>query len=142
MRDFMQGGFVVYDSVTFGEPQGGSITIQGQIQCLGGINIDVDKKLQIVGGTDGDTRVTKSDYSYNVSVSGRGNRFRYDGPHDHRPHHHLHRFDQDGRETAVLEIRNENEVPTLGDVIAEAHDYYYSPEFWQENEQRDNDEGL
>jgi hypothetical protein len=74
-------------------------------------------------------------------VSGRGNRFRYDGPHgdDHHPYNHVHRFDGKGRETSLLEIGDENEVPTLGDVIAEAHDYYYSPQFEQDNEQADDD---
>lgn len=129
MRDFIHGGFVVRDGVTFGEPKGGYITVQGQVQCLGGINIDVDKKLRIIGGTGGNTRVKTSEYSYNLSVSGRGNRFRYDSAHNHRMHHHVHRFDSEGRETGLYDIYDVNDVPTLGDVIEEAWNYFYSPEF-------------
>lgn len=129
MESFIKEGFVISDGITFGEPSGGYITLQGQIHCLGGLQIAVDKRLRILGGTGGHVRVTTAQYSYNVSVSGRGNLIRYDSAHDHRPHHHVHRFDSECHLVSVHEIHDENKVPTLGDVITEVRDLYYSPEF-------------
>ncbi len=135
MRDFIQDGFVISDGVTFSEPSGGYITVSGEIRCHGGLQIHVDKKLRIVSGTGATTRVKTVEYSYNVSVVGRGNVFRYDSAHNHRQHHHVHRFDARGDLVSVDEIHDENEVPTLGDVIAEARELYYSPEFSGDSEE-------
>ena len=139
MQRYVEEGFVVADTVTFSDPKGGYITVSGQIQCLGGLNIDVDKKLRIVDGSGGNVRVTTSAYSYNVSVSGRGSRLRYDSAHNHRAHHHVHRFDAKGQETSIVPIHDVNDVPTLGDVIEETRDFYWSPEFSQETDGSDDD---
>jgi hypothetical protein len=139
MRDFIAEGFVVSDTVTFGQPSRGHVTVRGEIRCLGGLHIDVDKKLRIVSGRGGGMRVKTANYSYNVSVSGNGNMFRYDSAHNHRTQHHVHRYNRKG-ELAVEDILDENDVPTLGDVIAEARDLYWSPEF-NSDEDEDDDDG-
>ena len=126
MRGFVREGFVISDTVRFGEPEGGFITVLGQVRCQDDVQIDVDKKLKIVSGTGATALVKTVEYTYNVSTSV-GNLFRYDSPHDHRQHHHVHRFDSEGRETAVHELRSVNDVPTLGDVIKEARDDYPPP---------------
>lgn len=135
MRGFIQDGFVISDGVTFSEPLDGHITVRGEIRCQGGFQIDVDKKLRIVSGTGATTRVKTVEYSYNVSVAGRGNVFRYDSAHNHRQHHHVHRFDARGDLVSLHDIHDENEVPTLGDVIAEARELYYSPELSEDSEE-------
>jgi len=135
IRRFRQEDFIVSDNVTFGDPRDGYIMVEGQIQCLGGLNIDVVEKLKIISrGRRGDMRVQRSGYNYNVSVSGRGNRFRYDGVHPgHRRYDHAHEFDKEGRLVSDHDIHDEKEVPDLGDMIGKTRDFYWSPQFAQEN---------
>jgi hypothetical protein len=71
-------------------------------------------------------------YSYNLNCDGkkRSEIFRYDNYDDsprpgHSSIHHCHRFDPPGRQilNSPFELHLE-EVPTLGEVIEEAHAYF------------------
>lgn len=74
----------------------------------------------------GETLAARDSYTYNVTLRGVGNIFRYDGPHpSHQSFHHVHRYDvlgDGGQEVSRLE---EDETPTLGEVIDEAENWYY-----------------
>jgi hypothetical protein len=131
IEDFVNEGFVISHNVTFGPPSSGHITVEGDIYCLGGITVEVRKRLKILRGKGPKAMVKTSDYAYNVYANGRGNLFRYDSPHEHRPYHHVHRYDvlATWSELSVEDIGNENKVPTLGEVIEEARDLYYAHEF-------------
>ena len=131
MQRFLRGEFVFSDGVKFAVPAGGYIAVAGEIQCLGGIRIAVDKKLKILSGQGANALVQTSAYHYNAFVHGQGNLFRYDSPHGHRPCHHVHRFDflKSWSQTGVQELQSVNAVPTLSDVIDEARELYYEYEF-------------
>jgi len=134
IRRFAQESFIFSADVTLDDPKGGYLKVHGQIQCLGGLNIDVQETLKVVSRGRGNVRVRRTHYGYNVSVSGRGNRFRYDSGHpDHSRHDHVHEFDKEGRQVSKHDIHDENEVPDLGDMIGKTRDFYRSPEFAQEN---------
>jgi hypothetical protein len=64
--------------------------------------------------------------------------FRYDSSHDHRRHHHVHRYNRKG-ELTVDDILDENDVPTLGEVIEETRDLYWSPEFNSDESEDDKE---
>src|SRR5438132_5735170 len=94
MQDFIQEGLVVSHDARFGRPTDGYITLEGEINCRGGNTVEVKKKLKILSGKGPNAIVKTYEYSYNAYVSGRGNLFRYNSPHgDHRPYHHVHRYD-------------------------------------------------
>lgn len=140
IRRFRQDKFIVSDALTFEDPSGGYVIARGQIQCLGALNIDVIEKLRIVSRSRGSIRVAREGYKFNVSVSGRGNRFRHDSghpAHNHRPHEH--RFDSSGRQTSRLDVDAGDELPTLRAVIEETREFYWSPEFALESSQSSED---
>ena len=126
MADFEE--FVLTDGVRFGEPRDGHINVEGEIQCLGGITVTVEKKLKIVRGMGPTATVRTAEYSYNVRVEGRGNLFRYCAPDGYRVHHHVHRFDDDGRELPVEDIHYSDDIPHLSDVIEKARGVYFGDE--------------
>ncbi len=76
---------------------------------------------------DGDRYMVQTfAYSYNVSVTGFGNVYRYDSPHNHRPCHHRHAYqwrvpDDPGTLTEITG----NAWPTLGEVIGETEQWYW-----------------
>jgi hypothetical protein len=91
------------------------------IYCLGGIQIEVAKTLQILSGT-GMAAVVKTRYfRYNAWIKNGNNILRYEPAIGHRKLPHKHTFDTfgDGRETALFEYSKSAEIPTLGVVIAE-----------------------
>lgn len=103
------------------------LIIEGTITCLGGIYIEVDKTVRTFED-DGETMAVRDEYTYNVVLQGQGNIFRYDGPHPvHHQFHHVHRYDVlDGdREGAIERIEEEDDTPTLGQVVDEAEQWYY-----------------
>ena len=66
-------------------------------------------------------------YSYNAALNGRGVILRYDSPHVHHNHlHHVHRYDVlKGDSTGRLEPVDQDEWPTLGEVVEELRVWYY-----------------
>jgi hypothetical protein len=105
----------------------------GEISCLGGIVLRVEKCLGIVEGQGMDALIQTAWYSYNASVRGAYNIFRYDNQDEdfsfrpgHQDAHHKHLFDwQTGDETGLEWIGSEA-WPTLGQVIEELHQWYWS----------------
>lgn len=74
-------------------------------------------------------------YNYHAGLADGRSLFRYDSPDlvitgetvDYHKHHHKHLYDptQGMKEVGVEVILDENNVPTLGDVIEELEDWYY-----------------
>lgn len=102
----------------------------GEIGCKGHIVIEVTKELEYLdppGVTD--PLVQTRWYSYNVSVQGVGNVFRYDNQHVHPGHgdaHHKHLFDWRSNNElpeSPIWIGAEN-WPVLGQVIEEARQWH------------------
>ncbi len=83
----------------------GLVSLEGEIACLGGIVISVDKTLEIFGDTDTenmpkpDTMIQTMYYAYNASVRGVGNIVRHDNTdhHGHPDPHHRHDYDLNSR---------------------------------------------
>ena len=127
MMHLHRAGFVLSNDLVF-TPLRDSILLEGQVECLGGLLVDVRKILSILEGLGAESIVRTANYSYNVSLRGLGNVFRYDSPHaTHNRFHHVHRYDilNDDRDGSVVIIPDPNDVPTLGEVVDEAVNWYF-----------------
>ncbi len=126
MRTF--DGFVEEDGLVFEPLEGtGTIRLGGEIRCVGGITISVQKLLEVVEGSDRHALVETVAYSYNVRLQGVGNVVRYDSPHPgHNADHHVHRYDVfGGSRQATTSMHGEKGWPTLSEVIVEAREWYW-----------------
>jgi len=120
LDQFVRDGFVdAGHDLDFTATEGGFL-LEGVLRCAGGIEIEVRKLVGIVL-EEVDPLVRTRWYSYNVSVHGLGNIFRYDSPHvfdpqGHHAEHHVHRYDVlTGDREGLLEfIHGEDAHPTLG----------------------------
>lgn len=132
MQRFLRGGFVRSENLSFTDLGDGFIELEGVIECAGNIYLDVYKRIQILEGDGPNALVQTIDYSYNAFLSGIGNILRYDSPHpDHYKQHHVHRFDvATKREIAVDFIQNEDDRPTLGEIIIEVENWYFENVDW------------
>lgn len=114
-------------------------TMEGKLECVGKIVIEVNKGFELRSGPGGELDIRTVRYRYHVRVAGVGNVFRYCSAHDeldpgvvpeegnHHPYHHKHTFDffaGDARGKITL-LLSEDEWPTLGEVIDEARAWYY-----------------
>jgi hypothetical protein len=133
MEQFRREGFVESDTIDLVSAGNGLFHMEGEIRCLGGLVCTVEKWLETVDATDiGNPKIQTFRYSYNVSVSGMHNVFRYDNA-DHYRHadaHHRHAFDwQTGAQTpgSPAWIGKER-WPVLGDVVREMSDWYWGHE--------------
>ncbi len=112
------------------------VQIKGIIYCIDGVEIHVDKSLD-VRLDNGRIYVRTFEYSYHVqrrTKNGIRELFRYDNAHDrprHPDRHHKHIFNEDG--TATVVHVGYAGWPTLGDVIKEAY------EWWEENIEEEED---
>lgn len=128
MQRFLRAGFVRSENLSFSDLGDGFIEMDGVIECSSNIYIEVYKRLQILEGDGARAIVQAVDYSYNASIRGVGNIFRYDSPHpDHNREHHVHRFDVFARQELKPPrfLPEEEQRPTLGEVIAEVETWYY-----------------
>jgi len=131
MHQHVLEGFVREDTLELSTLPDG-ILMTGELPCLGGLRIEVRKKLKRLDG-GAEPLVRTVSYSYNVSVAGVGVVFRYDSPHpfdgpDYHGDHHKHVYDVLGgdREGRVEIVPNEEAIPTLSEVIDEAREWYYA----------------
>lgn len=130
MEQFKRRGFIAHDKLSW-RPFPGAVELSGEIACVGRIVVAVDKLLESVSG-GADPCIQTVMYSYNVSIRGRHNVFRYDNQHEHWRYpghddeHHCHLFDWetgDELEGSPIWI-GASRWPTLGDVIAETETWY------------------
>ncbi len=111
-----------------------SIKLSGEIGCRGNIVIRVDKLIHVISGSGVNALVQTRWYAYNVFVRHRFNLFRYDNQDydflrsGHKDAHHKHIFDwQTGEELPDSPIWvGEDSWPTLGEVIQETEQWYWS----------------
>ena len=128
MQQFLGGGVVLSEDLSFTDLGDGVVLLEGTIACVDDLRIEVSKRLQIVGDIAADPLVQTDGYSYSAILGKRGPIFRYDSPHpDHNQFHHVHRYavldgDVHG---AAFPIEPQTEWPTLGEVIQELCDWYY-----------------
>ncbi|CAN5922263.1 hypothetical protein BH11GEM2_BH11GEM2_21830 [soil metagenome] len=70
MGQFVDKGFILTNSLVFNPVGGGLITLIGEVTCVGNIEIDVSKILQIVEGEGSTATVQTVYYRYNVKLTG------------------------------------------------------------------------
>ena len=123
MRDCVTRGFVLSDNVVAIALGNGNLLMEGPIECLGDIDITIEKILEVTGQAKRRS-IRTVEYHYNAHVRGLGNILRYDSPHpDHNQFHHAHRFDvfNGDRDGQVSKC----EWPHIGAVIGEVEQWYY-----------------
>lgn len=130
----MYSGIVEEDGVAFEPGADGHFYFAGEILLRSGkLKLTVAKALEIVDATDpGDPWVQTTSYSYNVSIVGFGNIFRYCSPHDgdgpeHHQQHHRHQYDPFSSTPEVYNVRliTDGDWPVLSEVIQEADGWYW-----------------
>jgi len=128
MSQFKQTGWVFGETLEFVPLPGQGYILAGEIACRGRIVIRVRKLLRYVDPSNpDDDRIGTVTYSYNVSVRGVGNIFRYDNAHAHSGHgdeHHRHQFDMNGACHPPAEWIGVDKWPHLSHVISEARDWH------------------
>lgn len=124
MRSLERSGVVVRDGLEVAEFTGFYV-MAGDIEIQGGAVVTVEKQIDVVDTAGDRERVQTTYYSYNVRLPGIGTIFRYDSPHQHRPYHHVHRYDVLNRDSEgeIHRLDDDDHVPTLAEVIREAHDW-------------------
>ena len=132
MYRFKQSHFVDDNTLIIGTRESG-LWLYGEIACRGQIIIYVDKVLSVLQKEP--CLVQTTNYSYNVSLQGKCNIFRYDNMDDyhylsrdnHSDTHHKHLFDYKAlkeHDDSPIWI-GEDGWPTLGEVIQEAENWYW-----------------
>jgi hypothetical protein len=130
MQQLAQGGFVASDGLTL-KALGHALVIEGDVVINDHVYIRVWKQLSIMAGDGADATVQTTAYSYNAVLKEVGTIFRYNSPHeDHNQEHHVHRFDVlGGSGTEQIDfIYDEEQRPTLREVIDEAYEWYCTHE--------------
>jgi hypothetical protein len=123
MGHFVAQGFIVLDELDIRDLGNGLIEIAGDIHCVGGVRVTVNKLLE-VKDPGPPTVVQTMSYNYAASVDGRGCIFRHCSPHDsHSNFHHRHDYDVFGEDVdgAVTEVPGD--WPTLGEFIGELREW-------------------
>ena len=135
INQFKANNFIGDETLKF-TPSIPSIKLSGEIGCCGNIVISVDKLIDVISGSGVNAVVQTRCYAYNVFIRNRFNLFRYDNQDDyfsslfaeHKDIHHKHLFDwETGEELSDSPIWvGEDSWPTLGEVIQEAEEWYWS----------------
>ena len=126
MRDLIESGFVIEDSCSFTFAEKWFL-LTGQIICLAGLIIEVEKRVGILSGKGPSARVKTQSFTYHTWIRGGNNIFRYcsaDPPHRPNPHKHIFEPFDGGKESNVIELVDEEDIPTLGEVIVELRDWH------------------
>ena len=121
MQRLAREGFVLRDNVKLHEMGDGVLEMSGDIECDGGILVEVQKMLRIISGEGREAYVQTVEYSYNAKLSSMRNILRYCSPHDdggsHHGEHHKHYLDETGVER--IKVIGADQWPTLGQVLEE-----------------------
>ena len=127
MEQWLHNGFVLADNLVF-IAIGNLIYLNGTIDCLGGIRLQVEKEIAILEESGSEALVQTASYSYHAYLPSVGNILRYDSPHaTHNQEHHVHRYDvlHGDKKGELTFLLSEDERPTLGEVIKEEEQWYY-----------------
>lgn len=102
------------------------IRLRIEIICIGNIVIDVDKTIDVLVEPNNRILARTKEYSYNVSISGKGTIFRYDNAHIHNGHssnNHKHIFTEPNKDERVVCLNSD--FPHMHEIVEEARDWYY-----------------
>lgn len=135
MRRFVDDGLVEEDGLEFLSGAHGQYVFDGHVILRDGrLKVTVAKVLESTDdGDSANPMVQTIAYSYNVSIIGHGNVFRYCSPHDenddtidHHKQHHRHQYDPFGPDRFKNQVTliEDGNWPTLGQVVQEADQWY------------------
>ncbi len=133
LEQFKSRRFVGNDTLEF-RPSNCCFLLDGEIGCLGGLVIRVEKLIRIVSQDPQEPLVQTEWYAYNASLRNNHNIFRYDNQDEdfnfrlgHADPHHKHTFDWcTGNELSESPLWvGAEKWPTLGDVLHELEDWYW-----------------
>ncbi len=127
MDKLKASGVVVFDGLELIQLDDGRLQMEGVVHCRGNLILSVYKVLRLERSGEILTVQTVR-YSYNLSLAGQGNIFRYDNAHIHPGHsseHHLHRFNPPDKEIIGSPFEIGEDWPTLTEVIQEADQYFW-----------------
>ena len=131
MDGFRSSGFVEEDSLEFVFQEAGLLTIKGEISCLGGVVIFVNKTLDVIDDGTTDPPVQTFLYAYNAFVRGQKSFLRHDNTHRYSGHadeHHRHELDlSTGKELPGSPMWvGPDGWPTLGKFMEEVERWYWT----------------
>lgn len=127
MQALLDSGFVVEDALQIIPALPTLTVIRGKIHCIDGLFVEVNKLVVAVSGEGPTSDVKTSFFSYSGVVRGHGNVFRYDSAHeDHNCFPHKHEFDffNEFGGDRLIEIEDENDIPTLYEAVSELQDWH------------------
>lgn len=133
MAKMLYSGQVEEDSLELPNGASGELVITGELLLRDrALKVTVTKVLEVLDDSDpSDPEIQTSSYSYNVSVVGHGNVFRYCSPHEdgsgipHHLEHHRHQYDPFGPNPGTSTVvHGGDDWPTLQEVIQEADEWY------------------
>ena len=126
METLLAEGFVVEDKCAFTFLPS-IILLEGTIVCIGGVTIEVKKEIAVIRGRGLNAQVQARMFRYHAWVRGVRNILRYESTHEHRPHPHMHVYNTfgDGREAEVVDLLEEDDIPTLGEVLRELQAWHH-----------------
>jgi hypothetical protein len=131
---FLYSGVVEEDRLEWLPGADGVFLLEGELLLRERrIKVTVTKLLEVVDGhVPSNPLIQTSAYSYNVSIVGHGNIFRYCSPHDiggaeHHFQHHRHQYAPFSADvdTPTVGLIEDGDWPTLGEVIQEAEEWYW-----------------
>lgn len=129
MDQMRADGFVGEDTLVLESIGAGLLVMFGEIACMGGIVVRVEKYLEVLEGEGLDASVRTVEYKYNAFIRGRNNVLRYDNSHsypDHADAHHRHEYDwKSGKQPESATWVGEHRWPTLNDVLEELRRWYW-----------------
>jgi hypothetical protein len=134
MGQLLYTGLVDEDGLDFLPGADGRFYFAGEVLLRDRrLKLTVVKALEVVEATDpANPLVQTLSYSYNVSICGLGNVFRYCAPHDddameHHLQHHRHAYDPFGPEPHRYTVRliTDGDWPKMDEVIREADAWYW-----------------
>ena len=125
MEALLAEGFVAEDQCAFTFLPS-AVLLEGTIVCIGGVTIDLKKEIAVLRGRGMNAWVQTRMFRYHAWVRGEHNILRYESAHEHRPHVHKHAYNTfgDGREAEVVDLHEEDNIPTLGEVVRELQAWY------------------
>lgn len=134
MRSLFDEGCVESESLEFTSGADGWIILDGEIVLRGRLlKVKVTKGLEVRDNGQDDPMVQTRYYSYNVSIVGGSNVFRYCSPHkdpgpEHHDVHHRHQYDPFGPNPYqnTVSTVEEDTWPLLSEVIREADEWYWA----------------
>lgn len=140
LEDLKSSGVIRKENLKTDQLENCLFKMRGEVLCRGNLLLKVGKTLRAERTISGIITIQAIKYEYNLRFVNGSNVFRYDNAHPHTylghtSAFHVHRFNPLGHEQpgSPFEIANEEDWPTLTEVLQEVDEYYWSNLFSPSN---------